>query len=285
MTTRNRGTRQHSSSRRVLAALAIGAVILLVTGIIVMVGTSSTARNQLEAPGGSAAAPSPVGIPGKWNLVWADEFSGTALDPNKWSTGWYGSGVTAPVNPGAESAAYSPGQVAVRDGTLELSVSPGPVTVGTTTYPYVTGMVTTIGHFTFTHGVVEARIYLPASAGGIANWPAFWTDGSGAWPTTGEMDVIEGVSGRATYHFHSPAGSPGGVTSRPMTGWHVVAARWEKGRVTYLYDGRPVGTITQGITGSPMSIILDYAVHATDHQHRLVPATMRVDYVRVWQAA
>lgn len=284
MTADNPEPRRRPTARRVIAAVAIGAVILIVAGIIVLVGTSSTARDQLEPPGPGSATPGPVGIAGKWNLVWDDEFTGTRLDPTKWSTGWFGSGVTAPVNPSDELAAYAPGQVAVRDGALELSVASGPVTVGATTYPDVTGMVTSIGHFDFTYGVVEARVYLPATDGGIANWPAFWTDGAGPWPTTGEMDVIEGSHGRATYHFHSPAGSPGGIVGRPMTGWHVVAARWDRGRVTYVYDGRPVGTITEGITGSPMSIILDYAVRAIEPQRRLVPATMRVDYVRVWQS-
>jgi beta-glucanase (GH16 family) len=270
--------------RRIAVMAVIVAIILVVAGAIALIGTSGTAREQLEPPAPVPATPRPTGIAGRWHLVWADDFAGSALDPTKWSTGWFGSGVTMPVNSSEELAAYDPSQVAVRGGMLELSTSATPTTVNGTTYPYVTGMVSTIGHFRFAYGTIEARVFLPATTGGIANWPAVWTNGSGPWPTTGEMDVIEGSHGRATYHFHSPAGSPGGVVARPMTGWHTVAAEWTPSRVTYVYDGRPVGVVTRGITGAPMSIILDYAVRAIDPGLRVAPATMKVDYVRVWQS-
>ena len=154
------------------------------------------------------------------------------------------------------------------------------------TYPYTTGAITTNGKFSFTYGAIEARIYLPGSGGTIDNWPSFWTDGQ-SWPTDGEMDIAEGLGGGASYHFHwgtpsSPQQS-GSPVAGDFTGWHTYAANWQPGRVDFYYDGARVGTITTGITSSPMYIILNYAVSQTFGGPIVTPATMKVDYVRVWQ--
>ena len=86
-------------------------------------------------------------------------------------------------------------------------------------------MVTSYGTFNFTYGYMEARIWLPGSAR-IADWPAFWADGQN-WPTDGEIDVLEGLSGQACVHFHNSAGGagpapagipPAGGTPSPLIG-------------------------------------------------------------------
>jgi beta-glucanase (GH16 family) len=137
-------------------------------------------------------------------------------------------------------------------------------------------------HFTFTYGRVEARIWMPPGSGSIQNWPAFWTDGTGAHPKTGEMDVVEGLAGRACYHFHYSGGEPGGCASGANpAGWHTYAADWRAGVVTYFYDGVQVGRITQGITGSPMFVVLNLALSSTMSPPVTLPSQMLVDYVRV----
>src|ERR1700682_4716091 len=68
-----------------------------------------------------------------------------------------------------------------------------------------------------------------AGAGAISNCPAVWTDGQ-SWPTDGELDVMEGLSGQACWHFHDPQGGPGGCSSATYTGgWHTYGADWEPG--------------------------------------------------------
>jgi beta-glucanase (GH16 family) len=98
------------------------------------------------------------------------------------------------------------------------------------------------------------------------------------------MDVLEGLSGSACYHFHSSSGGPGGCAG-VLTGWHVFGALWQKGSVTYYYDGRQVGRITTGITGSPMYLILNHAVGGCCAGPKLVPTTVYVDYVHVYSNA
>lgn len=226
------------------------------------------------------AGPQPTGVTGTWNLIFDDEFAGSTLDAAKWAKGWFGTGVTQPVGGTSESAAYDPAQVAVSGGFLNITTKASPVTVNAHSYPYRSGLISSNGKFQFTYGYAEARINLPASsAGKIANWPAWWTDGQ-SWPGDGEIDIMEGMSGLAQYHAHSPSGGPGMSVSGDFTGWHTYGVNWQPGTLTFYYDGRKVGTLAYDRT-SPNYLIVNYAMGAGNPI--LANATMQVDYVRVWQ--
>ena len=245
---------------------------------------SSGSCNQSFLPSGI----SPAGG-SQWCITMHDEFSqDSSLNTQLWEPNWLGSSnaaVTGPVNSN-ESECYDPAEVSVSAGVLHLKDVASSCSAGGSTYGYRAGMVQTHGSgttplFQQAYGAFEARIYLPAQpAGQIANWPAFWTDGQ-SWPTDGEMDIMEGLSGQACWHFHSSSGGPGSCSSADFTGWHTYGADWEPGKVTYYYDGVAVGTITQGITSAPMYLILNNAVGASGGQ-TLAPADMQVSYVRVW---
>lgn len=227
------------------------------------------------------AGPVPSGAPGNWTLAWSDEFTGTALDATKWSTGWFGTGVTVPVGGTAESAAYDPAQVSVAGGYLNLTTKTSSATVGGHTYPYRSGLVSTNGKYQFTYGFAEARINALStipSGTAIANWPAFWTDGQ-SWPEDGEIDIMEGISGQAQYHAHSPSGGPGAAVPGNFTGWHTYGVDWEAGLLTFYYDGKVVGTLPYDRT-SPNYLILNYAMGGGNPI--VSGAQMQVDYVRVW---
>jgi hypothetical protein len=233
------------------------------------------------SPFATSPSSGPIGDPGSWRLVFDDEFNGSGLNTRYWTTGWFGSsGISAPVN-SEELECYDPSHVVVANGELDLNLTQKTESCSGTR-PYASGMVTTNGKFTYTYGYLEARVWLPGS-GAIADWPAVWTDGQN-WPTDGELDVLEGLGGDACWHFHDPAGGPGACETAPFTGaWHTFGADWEPGTVTYYYDGIPVGTLTSGITAAPMYIILNLAADNTYGGPQQAPATMRVDYVRVWQ--
>jgi hypothetical protein len=246
--------------------------------------TSSSPPPAAPPPAPAAPPPPPVptGDPGSWTLLFDDEFDGSSLDTSKWSTGWFGSGITGPLGAGSLSC-FDPAQVSVGSGELDVAMAAKPESCGGQTLPYASGIVTTNGKFSFTYGFTEMRAWLPGTGGVISDWPDLWTDGQ-SWPTDGEDDIVEGLQGQACWHFHYTTGNaPGGCASGSFTGgWHTFGADWEPGIVTYYYDGNEVGTIAQGITGAPMYLLISLGADNT-YGGPVGPATLRIDYVRVWQ--
>jgi hypothetical protein len=213
----------------------------------------------------------PLGVSGSWTLIFDDEFNASALDTSTWAPYWFANGDQS------NGTTMESSNVSMSGGTLNLTLT----AAGTG------GLVSTNPNggatpgFQFTYGFLEARIFLPASGSEIANWPAWWADGQD-WPTDGEIDVIEGLGGTAAYHFHDPSGGPGASVPGNYTGWHTYGANWQPGSVTYYYDGVAVGSITSGITSAPMYLILENSGGAYGGP-AVEPATMQVDYARVWQ--
>lgn len=233
----------------------------------------------------------PLGVPGNWSLVLDSEFNGPSLNTSIWQTGLYSSGgITTPAN-SLEADCYNTRNLAFPgDGSMHLNVTATPSRCGGVSYPYTGALISSnpfdrrSGGFQYRYGVFEAKVYLPAAGPIIADWPAVWTIGQ-HWPTDGEDDVMEGLFGYACFHFHSlhfhPHG-PGGCVTSVRPGWHTFASVWKPGSVSYYYDGIEVGRVTEGVTSSPMFLIVDNTVWKnTPNQTRL--DSMRIAYVRVWQ--
>jgi beta-glucanase (GH16 family) len=250
--------------------LALG----LAAAIVVLMAGTTRQKN---------ASPQPLGIPGRWHLVLDSEFNGTRL-PVDWKAGWLASGVTRPVN-SYEHDCYSPSNVTFPgDGSMHLNVTAAPSVCAGVRRSFTGALVSTDPNhgrgagFQYTYGVVQARVYLPAEGAALADWPAVWADGQN-WPTDGEDDIVEGIDGQACFHFHDSLGGPGRCLSSFSPGWHTFASDWQKGSVTYYYDGVEVGSITSGITSDRMFLLLNNTTTA----HRPIADSMRVQYVRVWQ--
>jgi beta-glucanase (GH16 family) len=241
----------------------------------------------------------PVGVAGSWHLIFDDEFDESSLNAADWSTGWFGSGITGGVS-STEPECYDPSHVVVGSDELDLNFAQGAETCDGASHPYTSGMVTSDGKFSFTYGLIEARVWLPTtSTGQVADWPTVWTDGQN-WPDDGEIDVVEGLEGQACAHWHGPTDDgagfgPNGGSGCPAGtytgGWHTFAADWEPGIVTWYYDGQDIGCIESSgtacgnydstITSSPMYLILSIGSDAADTI--TAPTSMRIQYVRVYQ--
>lgn len=142
-------------------------------------------------------------------------------------------------------------------------------------------------------------------------WPAFWTVQENAWPTKGEIDIVEAYSfgSYAKYASNLFYGSTannnqlGNTCEKPYNagpGWHTYDEYWknENGNVTVTIqlDGNTVATYTNAINGNlqlgnfgPHNIIFNLNVGSNNNigifnnaQINLFSKTMMwVDYVTV----
>jgi len=294
------GKGSNSVRSNVVWALASESFNSQFSGLVKRWGTTSSISPTTPATttttSVASSSPQPVGdIAGPWNLVFDSEFNGSSLDASQWSADLFGSGYRGPVDPtyGLDVSAAS--QVSVGGGSLRIKAIHKTNTSSKGTFPYTSGAVTTMAPtypwtspalFSFTYGYAEARIWLPASGSKIADWPAFWmysTALSHTYPN-GEIDILEGMGGSAEAHLISSAGAQGPLIGGGTYagGWHTFAVNWEPGSVTYYYDGVSIGDFTSHVPSTPMFLILNLEV-STILSPPAAPASMLVDYVRVWQ--
>ena len=224
-----------------------------------------------------------------YQQVWADEFNTGIGSSWVFETGGGGWGNN-------EKQYYQRANATVVNGILQITAKKE--TVGG--MPYTSSRMKTQGLKEFKYGRIEARMKLPLGQG---LWPAFWMLGSNintvSWPACGEIDVMEHVNTESkvygTVHWdnngHAQYG--GNVTTTP-TDYHVYSVEWEPTYIKWFVDGVQyhVIDITNGTGGTeefqrPFFLLLNLAV-AGDWPGQTVddtkiPATMYVDYVRVYQ--
>ena len=226
-----------------------------------------------------------------YQQVWADEFNGTAVNTSDWvfETGGGGWGNN-------EKQYYQASNATVANG--ELQITARKQSVGG--MPYTSARMKTQGLKQFAFGRMEARIKTPLGQG---LWPAFWMLGSNissvGWPYCGEIDIMEQVNADSrcygTVHWDNNGHAQYGnnIATAPNV-YHVYSIEWTPTYIRWFIDGAKYNeiNITNGTGGTeefqkPFFLLLNLAV-AGDWPGQSVdesklPATMSVDYVRVYQ--
>src|SRR4051812_22319599 len=173
--------------------------------------------------------------------LFADEFSGTALDRAKWNVIVTG----RTVNDEQQAYVDSPDVLSVSAGMLTIRphVRRGFKTPEGKVFDFVSGRIDTRDKFDFAYGTAAARMKLAAGAG---LWAAVWALGNGRWPDTGEIDVMENVGDASwtSVALHGPGyfGNTPLVKRAPVdaTGWHVYSVDWTPDLLVFRIDDREI---------------------------------------------
>jgi beta-glucanase (GH16 family) len=244
-------------------------------------------------------------VAGNWQMVFEDQFDGTDVNLDKWTTcyWWNEDGCTNLGN--QELEWYQPDNATVVDGNLVLRAKPQKIKgYKGKPFTYTSGMVTTgrdyaelprRPRFEFTYGMIEIRAKLPPGKG---LWPALWL-----LPSTREsrpeidiMEVLGDTPNQLRMHVHytdraGAAQAPGSTaTTADLTrDWHVYGLLWDADKIVWYLDGKEKWRWTEKkfISNEPMYLLMNLAVGgkwpgAPDARTKF-PADFLIDYVRIWQ--
>lgn len=282
--------------KRVPVASLLLILALLVTSCRVAAPTPTATPLPTATP---APTPTPIPVPSGWQLVWHDEFDGTAVDTANWlfdlGAGGWGNGEAQFYTNRPENARVEGGRLIIEARQEKYGGS-----------YYTSARLKTQGSHAFQYGRIEARIKVPKGAG---LWPAFWMLGGDFncknWPDCGELDIMEYV-GKEPDLIMGTAHGPGYSGALGLGKWnrqkyniaddfHTYAIEWQADQVKWFYDGAEYFTLTRADVGDRkwvfdhhFFIILNLAVGGTlggvIGLDTAFPAQVQVDYVRVFQA-
>lgn len=238
----------------------------------------------------------------EYELVWSDEFEGSALDESSWTiqTGGNGWG-----NQEKQYYTGRPENLRVEDGCLVIE----PRKEVYENNEYTSARIMSKGKREFCYGKLEARISLP-SGGGL--WPAFWTLGNhGNWPNCGEIDIMEYVGNapnRIMGTLHTLKDRSGSKSNRNVmienaeNNFHVYGVEWTqeerngKDIIRFYVDGQVYSEQVESVLDDaeywpfdrPNYFIINCAVGGTlggiiNDAIWSEPRLMKVDWVRVYQ--
>ena len=237
-----------------------------------------------------------------WKLKWSDEFNGKGLpDANNWTydiggTGWGNN----------EKQFYT------NADTLNVMVDKGNLNIiarkaDKENMKFTSARIASRKKFDWKYGRLEVRAILPKGKGA---WGAIWmlpTDWKyGAWPKSGEIDVMEHVgyepdSVYGTIHTQSFNHSIKTQFGKGLkfddlhTAYHVYGIEWYKDRIDFFIDGKPYMTFKNSGKGSAewpfdqtFHLLMNVAVGGNwggkmGIDESAFPTTLKVDYVRVFQ--
>ncbi len=197
----------------------------------------------------------------KGDTLFFDNFSGKSLDRTKWNVVITGRVVNNEQQAYVDSSsniyiAHGKDAEGAKDGALIIQprYRHGFKTQQDKNFDFTSGRINTRGKYEFAYGNVSARIKLPAGSG---FWPAFWILGTGRWPATGEIDVMENVgeSDWVSCAMHGPGyfGETPLVNkvyfnaNNDVTHWHVYSVDWTKEYLIFKIDGKLFYRVTRAM--------------------------------------
>ena len=273
---------------------------------------SGIARQTISVTQSAAEKPA-YNAPDGYSLVWNDEFDGnygyapnenglprTELNPNDWThevknSGWVNHELQNYVNHKTPEGRLV---TELRDGKLRITAHKenGKVYSGRVYAKVKSG---------WTYGYIEASIKLPKGKG---TWPAFWMMPVNfrSWPADGEIDIMEEVGYHPDYvssslHANAHVHSNGTQVTHEMKcngaegEFHTYAILWTAKNITTYVDGKVQLSYDNRGLGSddwpyddPFYVIFNLAWGgdwggAQGVDESALPATMEVDYIRVFQ--
>lgn len=265
-------------------------------------GPQNCSTPRIAKPGG-----------GYWTCTFDEEFNEPQLDTTRWTpVTTASSGVRAGT---AGCFVGSDSNISVSAGTLKLTArkETAPLTCnsskGTFDTRYTAGQVATTGAFSQTHGRFAVRAAFPrASVAGLHSALWLWPQNLLTTGLTGEIDFAEQYSvypDRVIPYLHYSY-DLGTVNTRTNTNivtnnycmiddvsdFHEYAVEWTSTTITIKYDGHTCVVDHLGVSGrSPfdqdffvaLSQSLGVGTNAFDPAKTPLPATTRVDWVRVWK--
>lgn len=239
--------------------------------------------------GGTTPTPAPTSTPivaplTGWPMVFHDEFDGSQLDSNLWTTEYLWGRTNSP-----ELQYYAPDSFLFKDGILSIRAE-NQLTEG---MDYSSGVITSFDSFQFTYGYVEARIRIPSGQG---LWPALWLlDVAGG---ADEIDIVEFLGHEPntvymTLHYADESGEPQGTGDGHYHGadfsadFHTFGVNWSPTEIIWYIDGVEQYRHTHDIPDGPMYLIANMAVGGNwpgppDDTTRF-PAFYEIDYIRIFQ--
>ena len=246
-----------------------------------------------------------------YNLLWSDEFSGSALDNAKWGYDIGGDGW------GNNELQYHRAENASVDGGY-LIIEARKESYGGRSY--TSSRINTKDKFSFQYGRVDIRAAMPEGKG---LWPALWMLGQNfstvGWPYCGEIDIMEMIGGNGlenrtvgTAHWNNGGlYESDGVTKKPYNnvsygdnyslsgtdtlanGFHIYGLTWTPDSITWYIDSVQYHTmaIDSGASLAAFQkdffLIFNVAVGGdwpgAPEATTVFPQRMLVDYVRVFQ--
>lgn len=265
--------------------------------------------NEMKASPSVSAALAPAG----YQLIWEDQFDGTAINTNNWTVGSLRDQATGDLVPGAHgdhllNTGYA-GYITAEDCYLEngalvlrnqkrsyAGTSPGG------TYQYTSGWVMSMHKVFFNKGYVEMRAQFPT---GEKVWPALWLIAEDlVWGPEWDMFEYFGYRSDVGYDvmgMHLARGEWPSITWHSSwirdynlnygnETWHTYGFEWKENEANWYIDGQLVHTL---VKRAPMSstwpnenmyIVLNNGLKTDSPEGSTVfPNYVVIDYIQVYQ--